>query len=102
MQSLTSCFCARVSTKMFLCAYAHVCMLSMLSIAPPSGKLNMDDVLPWYWCVNNREILNVINHEGTPVSLSRNHYDTQQSLCVWLLWLVPGPWLGHTFVDLQG
>ena len=48
------------------------------------GDLKMDDVLLeyCYWCVNNREILNVINHEGTPVSLYRKHYDMQQSRSV--------------------
>lgn len=59
---------------MFLFAYAHVCMcrgapLAVFMTQRARGCLKMDDVLLQFcrWCVNNREIFSVINHEGTAV-----------------------------------
>lgn len=66
------------------------CRPCVLMTQSPHGYVKMDDVLPQCccWCVNNRQILNVINHKGTAVSLYRKHYDMQQSLC--MLCMDPG------------
>lgn len=102
MQSLVSCFvhvwimflCLCPSEPVFLCGPS-------LTVLMTQSVQYMGDVLLQWWCINNWEILNVINHEATALSWYRNHYDRLQSLfvccsCGWSL----GPWLAGTCLNL--